>query len=267
MHCSACCRSQGSARLTACNPASLAYLITPFVDDKEQPKCKIAEKNKEVTVAIVTWFGNREMHMYPETLPADGELSERLASNLRQRYAANKDKVKIVPYAQVRNYQKKQVGDTWSPADVGKLVKADKVIALEINAMSLYEKGSLRSQALFHGNLDVAIKVYDLAKPARTRLSSANFTSTNFPRATQSAPTSAPLSSANNSLNMPPRTWAAGSPATATTSKCSEWPCRSDDLADRSTSPRARAVGFFAWRVETRRATWDNEPKVIDSPR
>jgi hypothetical protein len=172
----------GLCALTACNPASLAYLITPFVDDKEQPKCKIAEKNKEVTLAIVTWFGSREMHMYPETMPADSELSERLATNLRQRYTANKDKVKIVPYAQVRNYQNKQFGDTWSPADVGKLVKADKVIALEINALSLYEKGSLRSQALFHGNLDVAVKVYDLAKPAEDQVVFSDFYKHEFPK-------------------------------------------------------------------------------------
>lgn len=178
----------GLCALTACNPSSLAYLITPFVDDKEQPKCKIAEKNKEVTLAIVTWFGSREMHMYPETMPADSELSERLATNLRQRYAANKDKVKIVPYAQVRNYQNKQFSDTWSPADVGKLVKADKVIALEINALSLYEKGSLRSQALFRGNLDVAVKVYDLSKPAEDQVVFSEFYKHEFPKGIPTSP-------------------------------------------------------------------------------
>jgi hypothetical protein len=168
--------------LTGCNPASLAYLLMPFVDSKEQPKCKIAEPKKETTVAIVTWFGSREMHMYPETMPADGELNERLATNLRARYAGNKEKVKIVPYAQVRNYQKKQFGETWSPADVGKLVKADMVIALEINGLSLYEKGSLRSQQLYRGSLDVAVKVYDLSKPAEDQVVFTEFYKHEYPK-------------------------------------------------------------------------------------
>jgi hypothetical protein len=168
--------------LTGCNPASLAFLIMPFMDDKEQPKCKIAEKNKETTLAIVTWFGNREMNMYPETMPADNELSERLATNLRGRYTVNKEKVKIVSHAQVRNYQNKQFGDAWSPADVGKLVKADKVIALEITRLSLYEKGSLRSQQLYHGNLEISVKVYDLAKPAGDQVVFNDFFKHEYPK-------------------------------------------------------------------------------------
>jgi hypothetical protein len=168
--------------LTGCNPASLAMVLMPFFDSKEQPQCKIATPNKETTVAIVTWFGNRELQMWPELMPADSELSERLAAILRDRYAGNKDKVKIVANAQVRNYQNKMVGDTWSAAEVGKRVKADKVIALEINSLSLYEKSTHHSQQLFRGNIEIAVKAYDLAKPAEEQVIFEEIYKRPFPR-------------------------------------------------------------------------------------
>jgi hypothetical protein len=168
--------------VSGCNPASLAMLLVPFMDDKEPAKCKISTPNKETTVAIVTWFGNAELKMWPELVPADSELSERLAAILRDRYALNKEKVKIVPNAQVRNYQNKMVGDTWSPAEIGKQVKADKVIALEINSLSLYEKSTQRSQQLFRGNTEIAVKVYDLDKPAGEQVVFEDFYKRVFPR-------------------------------------------------------------------------------------
>jgi hypothetical protein len=168
--------------LAGCNPSSLAMLLVPFMDDKEPAKCKISTPNKETTVAIVTWFGNAELKMWPELVPADSELSERLAAILRDRYALNKEKVKIVPNAQVRNYQNKMIGNTWSPAEIGRQVKADKVIALEINSLSLYEKSTQHAQQLFRGNTEIAVKVYDLDKPAGEQVVFEDFYKRVFPR-------------------------------------------------------------------------------------
>jgi hypothetical protein len=145
-----------------CSPGTLAGFLLPWVDDKEPPRCKLSSKDKEVTVAIVTWFASVETH--PDLIPAETELSERLAQHLRERFKENKEKVKIVPTAQVRTYQSKLVASTMSPAEVGKRVKADYVIALEISSMSLYEKHSY--QQLFHGNTEISVKAYDVAKPA-----------------------------------------------------------------------------------------------------
>ncbi len=166
--------------LAGCNPASIATLLVPFVDDKEPPKCKLSAANKETSVAIVTWFGNRELGLWPDLMPADNELSEKLAVHLRERYAANKEKVKIVPHAQVRGFQSKVVSDTWSPAEVGKRVKADYVIALEINALSLYEKSTY--QQLLRGNTEIAVKVYDVAKPAGEQVIFDDFYRRTFPK-------------------------------------------------------------------------------------
>jgi hypothetical protein len=152
------------ALLSGCNPAALAMMLMPFTDDREQPKCKLAAAHEEKTVAVVTWFGNRDVQLYPELVPADNELSEKMGALLRDRHKANNERVKIVPNAQVRVYQNKVASDTWSPAELGKKVKADYVIALEINALSLHQKGS--GNTLFRGTTEIAVRVYDLSKAA-----------------------------------------------------------------------------------------------------
>jgi hypothetical protein len=151
------------ALFSGCNPASLAFLMMPFVDDKEPAKCKLSNPTRDTTVAIVTWFGNSDLQLYSELTPFDNELSEKLATALHDRFVMNKEKVKIVPHHQVRVYQNKVASKSWSPSDLGKKLKADYVIAMEINSLTLYARGS--SNQLFQGNTEVDVKVYDLSKP------------------------------------------------------------------------------------------------------
>jgi hypothetical protein len=144
-----------------CSPAALSFLVLPWVDDKIPAKCKLASPDKEVTVAVVSWFGSLEVR--PEIMPAEAELSERVCTQLRERFKYNKEKVKIVPPSQVRAFQNKLTGNgPWSPIEIGKQVKADYVVALEINSLSVYE---YKSRQLFRGNTEVSVKAYDLAKP------------------------------------------------------------------------------------------------------
>jgi hypothetical protein len=157
------CPFLGCALLSGCNPSALAMMLMPFVDDRVPARCTLSAKDKETTVAIVTWFGNRDLQLWPELMPCDQELSEKLAVALAQRFQKNKEKVKIVPNGQVRPYQSKVVNAAWSPAELGQKVKADYVIALEINSLSLHEKSSY--QTLFRGIAEIAVKVYDVNKP------------------------------------------------------------------------------------------------------
>src|SRR5437764_900240 len=77
----------GIAGMTlGCNPQTLNFLLMPFVDDKVQPKCKLAVPDKKVvTVAIATTFTNLETRL--EMLPIETELSDRLAAEMRKRVA------------------------------------------------------------------------------------------------------------------------------------------------------------------------------------
>jgi len=146
-----------------CNPITVTnLLLTPFVDDKTPPKCKLAAKDKPVTVALMVTHANPDFSS-PETLPVEFELAERLTQAMRKRFAENKEKVTILPPAKVKSYQNKFAGKTLLAHELGQHFHADYVIQLEINNISLYEK---RSQKMFYrGNAEIAISVLDVSKP------------------------------------------------------------------------------------------------------
>ncbi|MCI0639393.1 MAG: hypothetical protein L0Y72_17915 [Gemmataceae bacterium] len=153
----------GGAWLTiGCSPTSLGFLLMPWVDDKVPAKCKLASADKEVTVAIHSTFTNLETR--PELMPADGELAERLAMELRKRCGQNKEKVKIVPPAQVRGVMNQVGGNTLSLQEIGEKLKADYVVSLEITDMSLYPRGS--ANTLYRGACEISVTAVDVAKPA-----------------------------------------------------------------------------------------------------
>ena len=144
-----------------CTPATLTYMMMPFSDDRIPPKCKLAEK-KEVTVCVVTKFSSQEIR--PDAVPAGVELADLFTQQLRKRASENKDRIKIVPAAKVRDYLKQPDGAARAPVEVGKHFKADYVIALDVAKLSLFERSSF--QQLFRGNTEINVQVLDLRKAA-----------------------------------------------------------------------------------------------------
>src|SRR5437763_10556375 len=104
----------GTAGLVVgCSPQALNFLLMPFVDDKIPPKCKlVSPEKKELTVAIVSTFTNLETR--PEMLPVDSDLSERLATEMRKRAGANKEKLKFIATSKVRSLMNQNAGSTMS---------------------------------------------------------------------------------------------------------------------------------------------------------
>ncbi len=152
----------GTAWLSAgCNPATLNFLVAPFVDNRIPAKCKLACKDKEVAVAVVANFGYFETR--PELMSFDSELSERLIQKIRKRCADNKEKIKFVPLARVKSVLSQDTGDSLSRQEIGKKLKADYVINLEITEVKLFEKGSFNQ--LFRGNTEINVTVIDVDKP------------------------------------------------------------------------------------------------------
>ena len=144
-----------------CGPANFAMLLMPFSDDRIDPKCKLATK-KEVTVCLVTNFATLETRS--DVIPAEAELAELFAQQLRKRAEVNRERIKIVPPAKVRSYKNKADFAARSLHDVGKHFEADYVVSLEITNLSLYEKGS--QQTLYRGNTEIHVNVVDMKKPA-----------------------------------------------------------------------------------------------------
>lgn len=146
-----------------CGPASLAFLFMPFVDDKVPPKCKLASADKEITVVIASRFENLEIR--PEVQPAEQELAETLAQQLRTRFKENKEKVKVVPPLRVRPHLSKlKEWDAPGLIQVGEHFQADYVIALNIQSLSLVMPNSYNS--LYQGRADLEVTVYDVHQPS-----------------------------------------------------------------------------------------------------
>ncbi len=151
----------GVALVIGCNPATLAYFLIPWVEDKVPARVKLAG-DKEVTVVVMSSFGYLETH--PEHQNVDQHLGECFAYALKKRFDANKDKIKIVPLAKVRSFvnSKSIDGKLVDKHEVGKHFQAEYVIALEITKMGLYE---FRSPQLLRGNAEISWTVFDLKQP------------------------------------------------------------------------------------------------------
>ncbi len=146
-----------------CDPATLSYFLLPETKDApELRRLASDDKKKEVKVAILT---HTELETRPELIQADRQLAEYLAKQLRERCAENREKVTIIPTRRVEEY--KSAHPRWhDPLEVGRELKVDYVIYLEINSMSLYEKGS--SNLMYRGRASVSVALVDVNHPDET---------------------------------------------------------------------------------------------------
>jgi hypothetical protein len=142
-----------------CSPQTLSVFLMPFTDNNTPPEYKLFAADKEITLAVVTNFARPEIH--PDLQAADAELAELVAQAFRKRCTDNKHKIKIVPIAQVRSQELRQrelAGGELSGVEIGKNLKADFVLELTINSVSLYEKNTY--PPMYRGKTDIAVNLY-----------------------------------------------------------------------------------------------------------
>lgn len=142
-----------------CSPATMSMFLLPFYDDKVPPRCKLSEKKKEITVCIISDFATLETRS--DIIPAENELPELLAQQLRKRAKDNKEKLTIISPNRTRSIN--FVADGRPLRDIAKQFKADYVIALEIQSLSLYEKNS--HNMLYRGNADLMVRAVNANLP------------------------------------------------------------------------------------------------------
>jgi hypothetical protein len=149
-----------AAACAGCDPATTAYFLLPETKDPaELRRLASDDKKKDVKVAVLT---HTELETRPELIQADRQLAEYLAKQLRERCAENKERVTVVPPRRVEDY--KSAHPRWrGPLEVGRELKVDYVIYLEINSMTLYEKGS--SNLLYHGRAQISVSLVDVNHP------------------------------------------------------------------------------------------------------
>jgi hypothetical protein len=146
-----------------CDLGSMLYFLMP--DSKTEPEMRRLasdDKNKEVRVVILV--SSRGLETRPELIQADRQLAEATAKQLQERCAENQERLAIVAPRKVEEF--KNSHPHWAemaPVDIGRYFKADYLIDLEINSISLYEVGSMSQ--LFRGSIDLHLALIDVNRP------------------------------------------------------------------------------------------------------
>jgi hypothetical protein len=152
--------------LAGCDLASLAYFMMPdarepaLIKDLGTPSNE--KKKQENRVAILTYAGVMDLKM--EFLHADRQLSDLLGKMIQKQCEDNDEKITMIPTRTVENFKNNH--PDWRQMDleeIGRQLKADYVIYLELNSLSLYEEGALRQ--LFRGRANVSISLIDVNHP------------------------------------------------------------------------------------------------------
>jgi len=144
---------------------ALAYFLMPEQRlDAKMKHLASEDKEKDSKVVILTWGG---LETRAEFIHADRQLSEMLAQQLRKLAEDGKEKITIVPARKVEEFKNEH--PNWRGMDlteIGRRFGADYVVYLEINSLSLYEKGSLNT--LLRGRISLNVTLADVKKPDDT---------------------------------------------------------------------------------------------------
>ncbi len=155
----------GAVLVAGCSFPTAMYFLFP--EAKEPAKYKRLasdDKNKEITVVLWTYMG---LDLRPEFAQVDRQLTDMLARQIHQLSEENQEKVTIVKPRLVEEY--KNTHPEWKsldPAQVGRYFKADYVIVLEIDQLSLYEPNA--NQQLYHGRTHILVSLEDVKKTDET---------------------------------------------------------------------------------------------------
>jgi ABC-type uncharacterized transport system auxiliary subunit len=151
----------GAILLAGCSFPQALYFIMPESREPAELKRLAGEDGKkEAKVVLWTYMGPDPRE---EFIQADRHLATMLAEEIRKLSDENKEKVTIVRPNLVEQYKNQH--DNWRFMDlekVGEYFKADYVISLEINKLSLYEP---KSNQLYRGQTEILVNVFDMKQP------------------------------------------------------------------------------------------------------
>ena len=129
-----------TATLTAgCSLMSIPYFFLPGMDPKTDPKCPLASKDKDKTVKVLI-LSQSSLDTRPEFLRVDRDLARMLSQSMEEGFKRNKEKVVMVRNSLVESF--KDEHPNWKvmgAVEIGKQFKADYVVELSVNQITLYE--------------------------------------------------------------------------------------------------------------------------------
>jgi hypothetical protein len=148
-----------------CNPLTLPFVLLrpeqrlPAEYPLRPKEGEKADKDKEVSVVFLTGMTSGVTY---EFAGADRELATLLAKKLPEQAKASKEKITVIPPAQVDKF--KMANPNWKamhPAAIGKKLGADYVADLTLASMNVYQPGS--ANLIYEGRAEVSVDVYETA--------------------------------------------------------------------------------------------------------
>src|SRR5947209_8022189 len=148
---------------TGCNVLSLPYFLFSPDDTKPAEAKNLGTKEKDKTVRVLLVATHPGLETRPEFIRVDRELCGLVAQQLQAAAAANKEKIEIVPVRQVERYKEEHPGWETMYREMAKEFDADYLVTLDIDSISLYDKGM--GNLLYRGRANISVSITDLNKP------------------------------------------------------------------------------------------------------
>jgi hypothetical protein len=146
------------------NPVVLIAYLFNGNDPKDPAKFPLKPRPKheeeEVKVVVLTTCAQG---LSSDVMGVDRALASEFIKLLQERCTENKEKVLVKRVTAIDEFKKKN--PDWqglSPVDIGKELKADYIIDIEVLDMTLYEEGSRKE--FLHGRCHIAVTAFDLAQ-------------------------------------------------------------------------------------------------------
>lgn len=139
----------GLLPLLACTTGCAVLYQLAYGDGPKVPPKYSALKGKRVAVVCVM----------SSSAYGDGEVSAVLADQVGRLLTQRGDKIDVVRQGEVSDWMDTNDWDESNFVDVGRGVKADMVVGIEVSAFSIHE-----SKTLLKGRANVTATVYDVAK-------------------------------------------------------------------------------------------------------
>ncbi len=152
----------GAALVAGCNfPTAMYFLMPEAKEPAEYKRLASEDKEKEIKVVLWTYMG---LDLRPELAQADRQLAGKLAENIHHMSEENREKVTIVKPSLVEQYKSNHPDwNSIDPEQVGHYFKADYVISLEIDQLSLYAPNA--SPPLYQGRTHILVSLVDVKNP------------------------------------------------------------------------------------------------------
>jgi hypothetical protein len=150
-----------------CNPILFPFYIfgglnnpTYDPDFKLYETAKKEKKKREIKIVILPY---RSKTLAPDFIGKERTMATMFARQLTERFAANKENVKVVPIHDVEKFQRTHSDwQSMDPSDIGKHFEADYVVDMELAELRLFERKSFGM--FFNGYCRVSLTINDVEK-------------------------------------------------------------------------------------------------------